>query len=94
MEENYILRIKLSQKFWQGLQDDQDDLKDIKNYMIFLEESCENENIYTDLRIDFQDGYDIKTFIETTYKECKELKELLLKIDQDAFNVLNIERVC
>ena len=93
MKDQYILRIKLSKEFWKSLDCDEDNLNDIKKYIIFLEESCERQNIYTDLKIDFQDGFDIKTFIEESYEECKKIKECLYYQDQNAFDSMKIERV-
>ena len=94
MKENYILRIKLDKTFYQNIKDDQDGLKGlIESIENFLYESQEYKGYHYFLDIDLQDGYDIKTSVTSSFKDCKTLKNFLIYQDQDAFEKLNIERI-
>ena len=96
MKENFILRVELNKSFYQNMQDDIEPLH-VLNGLIDDIELCLYESkdckVYNFFQVDLQDGFDIRTSVESSFKDCKELKDFLLYQDKDAFEKLNIERV-
>ena len=96
MKENYILRVRLDKAFYQNMQDDQEALHVLKGLIddielcLYESKDCKAYNFF---EVDLQDGYDIKTSVTSSFKDCQKIKDFLIYQDKDAFEKLNIERV-